>query len=458
MARLRFGVQLLLNPFLPYLVEVPQASSNLPLRNMLINTLAFWLTFLFWSHLSLSGIHSTKVADPFHLMRRIFASSPRTFMELGIYPIVISRYMMDFLAGYQRPTIVNSYQMILGIIITIVQAFGCIKYGLYGQLGWVDSLFVMGQILFGGITVIYLDQYFQKGYGLISTGVTPFIAANICGSIIWKAFSFTRIKSGRGAEFEGAVTELIHVLITRTDKVGALQEAFFRQNLPNVFNLLLTIVIFLLVVYFDRFYFGLRVRSTNVRGAKNTIPIKLFYTSYMPIILQSSSVSIIYLFSQFLHWNFSSSLFTSILGTWKLCEHSGQFIPVGGLAYYVTPPASLANMLADPIHGILYVAFMVGGCTLISKAWIEVSGRSSKRLLKKLWKQQLTLDGERNSNMGRKLNLYIVTAAVYGGMCIGVLTVLGDLMMGPFGTGAEIVLAATIFCQLSDTLEREHRL
>ncbi|KAL4343580.1 hypothetical protein AHAS_Ahas11G0092600 [Arachis hypogaea] len=68
------------------------------------------------------------------------------------------------------------------------------------------------------------------------------------------------------------------------------------------------------------------------------------------------------------------------------------------------------------------------------------------------------MNGQRNSNMGRELNLYIVTAAVYGGMCMGVLTVLGDLMMGPFGTGAEIMLAATIFYELSEALENEHDL
>ena len=36
-------------------------------------------------------------------------------------------------------------------------------------------------------------------------------------------------------------------------QVRALQEAFYRQNLPNVTNLLATVLVFVLVVYFQVF-------------------------------------------------------------------------------------------------------------------------------------------------------------------------------------------------------------
>jgi hypothetical protein len=70
-------------------------------------------------------------------------------------------------------------------------------------------------------------------------------------NIVWKAFSPTTINTGRGAEFEGAIIALFHLLITRTDKVRALKEAFYRQNLPNVTNLLATVLVFLIVIYFQ---------------------------------------------------------------------------------------------------------------------------------------------------------------------------------------------------------------
>lgn len=74
------------------------------------------------------------------------------------------------------------------------------------------------QLFFAGIIVICLDELLQKGYGL-GSGISLFIATNICESIIWKAFSPYTIASARGSEFEGAVIALFHLLITRNDKV-----------------------------------------------------------------------------------------------------------------------------------------------------------------------------------------------------------------------------------------------
>lgn len=54
-----------------------------------------------------------------------------------------------------------------------------------------------------------------------------------------------------GTEFEGSIIALFHLLATRTDKVRALREAFYRQNLPNLMNLLATIFVFAIVIYFQ---------------------------------------------------------------------------------------------------------------------------------------------------------------------------------------------------------------
>ena len=180
------------------------------------------------------------------------------------------------------------------------------------------------------MVVIILDELLQKGYGL-GSGISLFIATNICESIIWKAFSPTTINTGRGTEFEvstyvrscdgfvsipfllffinflftewlysemvllcimlsflphflmfylfsyfllcillispplpfplhpfyilqGALIALFHLLITRQNKVRALKEAFYRSNLPNLTNLLATVLIFLIVIFFQGSY------------------------------------------------------------------------------------------------------------------------------------------------------------------------------------------------------------
>ena len=73
------------------------------------------------------------------------------------------------------------------------------------------------QLFFAGIIVICLDEMLQHGYGL-GSGISLFIATNICESIIWKAFSPYTMAGPRGVEFEGAIIALFHLLLTRSDK------------------------------------------------------------------------------------------------------------------------------------------------------------------------------------------------------------------------------------------------
>ncbi|RID69651.1 hypothetical protein BRARA_C01733 [Brassica rapa] len=116
-------------------------------------------------------------------------------------------------------------------------------------------------------------------------------------------------------------------------------------------------------------------------GIIGSYPIKLFYTSNMPIILQSALVSNLYFISQLLYRKFSGNFFVNLLGQWKESEYSGQSIP-------------------------------------------------------------------------KELNRYIPTAAAFGGVCIGALTVLADFM-GAIGSGTGILLAVTIIYQYFETFEKE---
>ena len=62
----------------------------------------------------------------------------------------------------------------------------------------------------------------------------------------------------------------------------------------------------------------------------------------------------------------------------------GHAAPVGGLAYYISPPRELVDILKDPFHTIFYLVFVLGSCALFSKIWIDVSGSSAKDVAKQL--------------------------------------------------------------------------
>ncbi len=62
----------------------------------------------------------------------------------------------------------------------------------------------------------------------------------------------------------------------------------------------------------------LPVKSARYRGQMGTYPIKLFYTSNMPIILQSALVSNLFLVSQILSQKFAGNILVNILGEWSV--------------------------------------------------------------------------------------------------------------------------------------------
>nr|VDD48794.1 unnamed protein product [Brassica oleracea] len=318
---------------------------------------------------------------------------------------------------------------LLGILIAIGEAVAYVLSGMYGpvgQLGVGNSILIILQLFFAVKAL--------SGNHLVLQQSTLVMELSL--------------------NFEGAVIALFHMLITKSNKVAALRQAFYRQNLPNVTNLLATVLIFLIVIYFQGFRVVLPVRSKSARGQQGSYPIKLFYTSNMPIILQSALVSNLYIISQPLYRKFSGNFFVNLLGQWKESEYSGQSIPVSGLAYLITAPARqmlnyyvpintmitrFAEMAAHPFHALFYIVFMLTACALFSKTWIEVSGSSARDVAKQLKKE---------------LNRYIPTAAAFGGVCISALTVLADFM-GVIGSGTGILLAVTIINQYFETFEKK---
>jgi len=295
----------------------------------------------------------------------------------------------------------------------------------------------------------------QKGYGL-GSGISLFIATNICETIIWKSLSPTTISTASGTQFEGAIIALFHLLVTRTDKVRALREAFYRSNLPNITNLLATIAVFGIVIFFQGFRVDLPVKHRSQRGQSGTYPIKLFYTSNIPIILQTALVSNLYFLSQLLYRRFPTNFLIGLFGTWQELDggYQGQSIPVAGLVYYISPPSSVAELLRDPLHTIIYLTFVLTSCALFSKTWIEVSGSSPKDVAKQLKDQQMIMRGHRDSSLIKQLYRYIPTAAAFGGLCIGALSVLADFM-GAIGSGTGILLAVTIIYQYFELFAKE---
>ena len=387
-------------------------------------------------------------------------------MELGIGPLVTSSLVMQLLVGSkliemdqsvkEDKQLFEGAQKFLGFLITIGQAVAYVVSGMYGdinEMGATSALLIIVQLFFASIIVNCLDELLSGGYGF-GSAISLFIATNICESIIWKAFSPQTVNRGKGAEFEGAIVALFHMLLTRSNKVKALKEAFYRNSLPNCLNLMATIVVFMVVIYFQGFRVDLPVKSKNSRGISQTYPIKLFYTSNMPIILQSALVSNVYFISQLLYKRYGGNFLVRLLGRWEEDQYGSHLSPVGGLVYYISPPRDLSDVAENPVHALFYLGFMLTACALFSKTWIEISGTSARDTAKNLKDQGMFIQGHRESSLKKELERYIPTAAAFGGMCIAALSVFADFL-GAVGSGTGILLSVTIIYQYFESFERE---
>jgi protein transport protein SEC61 subunit alpha len=56
-------------------------------------------------------------------------------------------------------------------------------------------------------------------------------------------------------------------------------------------NLIATVIIFATVIYLQAFRIKIPVKSNRFRGQRRMYPVKLFYTSSMPIMLRSALTS-----------------------------------------------------------------------------------------------------------------------------------------------------------------------
>jgi len=188
--------------------------------------------------------------------------------------------------------------------------------------------------------------------------------------------------------------------------------------------------------------FRVALSFTNNNTPRTTDPIKLLYTGSMPIILQMALVSNIYFMSQLFYSAAPGNPLVQLFGEWQQQEGTGNLIPVGGIAYYISPPVSFAEILYDPFHAVFYVVFLLTACAIFSKTWVEVSRISPRDVAKQFRDNQMTIKGYRESGVIRVLNRYIPTAAALGGMIIGAISVVADFL-GCIGTGTGILLAVT---------------
>jgi protein transport protein SEC61 subunit alpha len=195
---------------LPKVLKEPKVQ----FREKVMWTAVTLFIFLVCSQIPLYGIMTSESSDPMYWLRVIMASNRGTLMELGITPIVTSGMIMQLLAGAniiqvdysvkEDRALFSGAQKLFAMIIAIGQATVSVWSGVYGtpsDIGAGIAILLILQLCFAALITMLLDELLQKGYGL-GSGISLFIATNVCETIIWKAFSPITYNTGRGNQFK----------------------------------------------------------------------------------------------------------------------------------------------------------------------------------------------------------------------------------------------------------------
>ncbi|OEL18050.1 Protein transport protein Sec61 subunit alpha [Dichanthelium oligosanthes] len=394
------GALHLFRPLAALMPAVRRADRPVPFGQRVFCTGVSASIFLMGSYLiPLQGVRSSayQSVDPLYWVRPILLSNRGTLLELGVAPVVTARAVMHLLTGpvdREDRKLMVAARTALAMAVALGQATTHVLLGLYGSVGALEGVLIVLQLFSGSAIVVYIDEVLEMGYGLRGASVFSLLAA--VNTIILNLF------------------------------------------FGPVRRLLATCLVLLVAVFLHgcRLPQPMRDAQGNQQGS---LPVNFLYTSTATIVLHSSVVSAFSMASQLLHYSrYGGSVVARLIGTWE--ETSYAAVPVGGLAYYVTPPWGL-HVVADRFHALSYTALRLTSCAMLSQAWAN---------------QRLAFDFP-DDTIRSRVSRYIPMASALSGLNVGALTVLGDVT-GAIGSGSGILLTATLVYNLVVSFRSEGQL
>ncbi len=470
-----------------YIPGIQDPAERLSFKKRLMWTGLVIAVYLILGNIRLYGVDPASVGR-FEILEMILGSTFGTILTLGIGPIVTASIILQLLVGSgiiewdlknpdEREKF-TSAQKILTVVLSFVEAAAYVLLGGLAPVEWSAWLvaFLIFQVSFGGIVVMYLDEIMQK-WG-IGSGISMFIALGVSKTIFVRLLSPFTLEGGE--QRIGIIYNLMNYLT--------------EGNIGGIFTLLVpvlaTAVVFLIVVYAQDVQVEVPLAFGSISGFARRWPLKFIYTSNMPVILLAALMANLRLLAQMLsskgiHW----------LG---MVDENGQI--TGGLLYYLTPPNSLQiqiimltagsflvgyflysllyrkspkmslmsmvisllvgvvagtglsiytgaglPLVDDIVRSATYLVFFMAGSAVFSWMWVITSGMDAESVAKQIESIGMQIPGFRRDSriIEKVLDRYIGPLTIMGGLFVGFLAAFADFT-NALGTGTGILLTVMI--------------
>ncbi|MFQ6135797.1 MAG: preprotein translocase subunit SecY [Candidatus Hydrothermarchaeales archaeon] len=433
-----------LHRFEHILVRLPEVESPryaLSFKDKLRWTGIILLIYFLLGEIALFGL-DPRAIDIFENVRAVVAGKFGSIIALGIGPIVTASIILQILVGGKLvdldlstprdQAIFQGTQKALAILFTVFEAAVMVLMGALPPANNDPTLrlFLIAQLFFGGLLIIYMDEVVTKwGFG---SGIGLFIVAGVCAEIA--IGSFNPFPAMKGEVVPAGMIPAFFYSLTHG-----------RTDYYLLAPILGTLILFATVVYAESIRVEIPLSYGRFRGARGRYPIKFIYANVLPVIFAVILMANVQLWAKLLE-----GMGHPILGTF-----AGN-TPVSGIVLYFRRPFGLSAALNDPMQAGIYTSLMVGLSMIFSKFWVETAGMDAKTIAKQLQEGGMVIPGFRGDIriIERVLNRYIPAVTWLGGAAAGLLAAFGDLT-GALGGGMGVLLTVGIVYQLYEEMAKE---
>jgi len=467
---------------------ISEPKTYLSFKSRLKWTALILLLFLIMGQITLFGVAPVS-RERFQFFELILGSSIGSLVTLGIGPIVTASIILQLLSGSgilgwdlkttEGKKKFQGTQKLLAVFFSVFEAFAFVAFGAIQPASADSTIFglLIFQLAFGALLLLFMDEVVSK-WG-IGSGVSLFIAAGVTKTIFVRAFSPIEAP---GTGVPSGLVPQIFVYMGQGDLFQA-AVAF----LP----ILATILVFMIVIYVQAMKVEIPLAFGSIRGFSRRWPLKLIYTSNIPVILVAALIANIQLVGGMLArpTEFGSC---GLLGCFD-----ANGIPASGFVYFLQVPTSLPVQVffllfmaivaamalllhyfrsrsltrlilvstivgftvsllltsffvglptpLDTIRVITYLSVLVAGATMFSIFWVSTSGMDAKSVAEQIEGMGMQVPGFRRDPriVEQVLNRYIPTLAIISGVAVGLLASLADFT-NALGTGTGILLTVMI--------------
>jgi preprotein translocase subunit SecY len=426
-------------------------------------TLIILVAFFIMSNIALYGLSKNNL-DRFGYLAIIMGTNFGSIISLGIGPIVMASIILQLLVGSKILDIDTSthegkqfFQGLQKLLVFFFILFEAIIYVLMKGLEPAPghTFIVIFQLILGGLAILFMDELCNKwGFG---SGVSLFIAAGIGWRLITAAFGFLGPEGFVGGlQPVGKVWELIVSLMAPNPQGVMLALA----------TIITTIILFLIVVWAQSLRIEIPLSYDRMRGFTTKHPLQFFYASVIPVILTAALIANFQLFGGLLQTRLGHPTFLGNFESGRaVCTSSGC-----GILYWVSStnvPEVIIKGTITTTRGWLLLAgqtlghiiFFMFFAALFSVFWIKTSGSDASNQAKNILNSGLQIPGFRKDEriLESILSRYVMPLTIMGGLAIGLLAALADVL-GALVAGTALLLGIMITFQFYQTIVQQHQM